>query len=85
MPRSKSKIQFPKEFSQLIFKNRRLIETINSQLSEQLNISKILVKSLWGVITRLETKILADNICYFINRLQDHSLNMHKIKQLIFG
>lgn len=83
--RNKAKLQFQKEFRQLIFKKRRLIETVNSQLNEQLNISKILAKSLLGVIARLETKILAHNLCYFINIIQGNVENMRKIKELIFG
>ncbi|WP_409068351.1 IS982 family transposase [Clostridium sp. FAM 1755] len=83
--RLKAKFQFPKEFRQLIFKKRRLIETVNSQLTEQLNISKILAKSLFGIMARLETKILAHNLCYFINIAQGNIENMRKIKQLIFG
>lgn len=58
---------------------------MNSQLTEQLNISKILAKSLLGVIARLETKILAHNLCYFINIAQNNIENMRKIKGLIFG
>lgn len=85
MKRKKAKFQFPKEFRQLIFKKRRLIETVNSQLAEQLNISKILAKSLLGVIARLETKILAHNLCYFINMVTNNTEDVRKIKGLIFG
>lgn len=85
MKRNKTKFQFPKEFRQLIFKKRRLIENVNSQLTEQLNISKILAKSLLGIIARLETKILAHNLCYFINVVQNNTESVRKIKGLIFG
>jgi hypothetical protein len=85
MKRNNAKSQFPRGFRQLIFKKRRLIETVNSQLTEQLNISKILAKSLLGVIARLETKILAHNLCYFINIIQGNVENMRKIKEIIFG
>lgn len=83
--RNKAKLQFPKEFRQLIFKKRRLIETVNSQLTEQLNISKILAISLLGIIARLKTKILAHNLCYFINIIQGNVESRRKIKELIFG
>lgn len=58
MKRNNTKFQFPKEFRQLLFKKKRLIETVSSQLTEQLNISKILAKSMIGIIASLETKVL---------------------------
>jgi len=45
--RSNSKLQFPKAIRQLIFKLRRRIETSASQLTQQLNIEKVLAKSYW--------------------------------------
>lgn len=85
MKRNKSKIQFPKSFRQLIFKARRRVETSFSQLTEQLNINKVKAKSLWGLITRLRTKILGHNICYFINKCLNKDINLANIKELIFG
>ncbi|WIV13647.1 IS982 family transposase [Proteiniborus sp. MB09-C3] len=85
MKRNKSKIQFPKFFRQLIFKARRRVETSFSQLTEQLNINKVKAKSLWGLITRLRTKILGHNICYFINKCLNKDINLANIKELVFG
>ncbi|SHK50569.1 Transposase DDE domain-containing protein, partial [Paramaledivibacter caminithermalis DSM 15212] len=68
LKRNNSKDQYPKSIKQLIFKARRRIETTASQLTEQLNIEKVLAKSFWGLQTRLETKLLAYNLCYFINK-----------------
>nr|WP_172638620.1 transposase [Clostridium pasteurianum] len=85
MKRNNSKLQLPKQLRQQIFKKRRLIETVNSQLSEQLNIAKVLAKSRLGLLARLETKILAHNICCFINKVLRKSADILKIKQLIFG
>lgn len=85
MKRNNSKSQLPKQLRQQIFKKRRLIETVNSQLSEQLNIAKVLAKSRLGLLARLETKILAHNICCFINKILRKSVDILKIKQLIFG
>lgn len=47
MKRKKSKFQFPKSFSQLIFKAARRVETTFSQLTEQLNLNKVRA-SLYG-------------------------------------
>lgn len=46
--RSNFKVQFPKAIRQLIFKLRRRIETLASQLTQQLNIQKVMAKSYWG-------------------------------------
>lgn len=85
LKRNNSKIQLPKKLRQQIFKKRRLIETVNSQLSEQLNVPKVLAKSRLGLLARLETKILAHNICCFINKFLRKSMDILKIKQLLFG
>lgn len=85
MKRENSKIQLPKTFRQLVFKVRRRIETSFSQLSQQLNIQRVLAKSNWGFISRIKNKILAHNICYLINKALNITVNVAKIKELIFG
>ena len=72
-----------REVRQLIFKFRRKIETSFSQLTEQLNIETVRAKSLWGLITRLNTKVLAFNLCFYINKLIGN-INLSKNKNLIF-
>ena len=84
LKRSSSKVQFPKELRQAIFRLRRRIETSASQLVCQLNIERVLAKSFWGLQTRIKTKLLAYNLCYYINKLigrESHS----RIKELVFG
>jgi len=85
MKKNNSKSQYPKPLRQLIFKLRKRIETSFSQLTEQLNINRVKTKSLWGLITRLRTKILGQNLCYFINKCLGKDIDLGKIKQLIFG
>jgi len=85
LPKNHSKIQWPKAIRQLIFKLRRRIETSGSQLTNQLNIERVLAKSYWGFISRIQTKILAHCLCYFINMLIGHSMQFSKIKHLVFG
>ena len=77
--------QFPKAIRQLIFKLRRRIETSASQLAQQLNIEKVMAKSYWGLITRIKTKLLAYNLCYYINKLIGRDINVSRIKELVFG
>jgi len=83
LKRGNDKAQFPRDIRQLIFKFRRRIETSFSQLTEQLNIETVKAKSLWRLITRLNTKNLAFNLCFYINKLIGN-INLSKIKNLIF-
>ena len=83
--RNNSKVQFPKAIRQLIFKLRRRIETTASQLTQQLNIEQVLAKSFWGLQTRIKTKLLAYNLCYYINKLIDRDIDISRIKHLVFG
>ena len=82
--RSNSKNDWPKSVRQLIFRLRRRVETVFSQLSGQLNAERVLAKSFQGLCTRLLNKILAYNLCLVLNRLFDKTCDIMKIKQLIF-
>lgn len=84
LKRSNSKINWSKSFRQLIFKLRRRVETVFSQLSEQLNAERVLAKSFQGLCTRLSNKILAYNLCLALNRIFHETCELGKIKQLIF-
>ena len=55
-----------------------------SQLTEQLNIERVRAKLLWGLITRLKTKLLSYNICHYINILIGKDTNFSRIKALYF-
>ena len=81
---SNYKDNWPKEIRQLIFRFRRRVETVFSQLSEQLNAEKVLAKSFWGLCTRLQNKILGHNLCMAFNSIFRASCDIGKIKQLIF-
>jgi len=83
LKRKNQKNQYPKVFRRLVFKIRRRIETSFSQLSQQLNAEKVMAKSFWGLMSRLHTKFLAFNICFFINQLLGVD-NIAKIKSLVF-
>lgn len=83
LKKDNDKNQFSKELRQLIFKQRRRIETSASQLTEQLNIETVKAKSLWGLIARIHTKILAFNLCFYINKLLGNML-LSRIKCFIF-
>ena len=84
LKRSNSKNNWSKPIRQLIFRLRRRVETVFSQLSEQLNAERVLAKSFQGLCTRLVNKILAYNICLVLNYLFEKTCNIGKIKSLIF-
>ena len=84
LKRSNSKMDWSKPVRQLIFKLQRRVETVFSQLSEQLNAQRILAKSFRGLCTRLVNKILAYNLCLALNSIFHKTCALGKIKQLIF-
>ena len=81
---SNHKNNWPKEVRQVIFRFRRRIETVISQLSEQLNAEKVLAKSFRGLCTRLQNKILGHNLCMAFNSIFREPCDIGKIKHLIF-
>ena len=84
LKRSNSKTNWPKSTRQLIFKQRRRVETVFSQLSGQLNAERVLAKSFQGLCTRLLNKILAYNLCIVLNSIFYETCDLGKIKELIF-
>lgn len=72
---SNYKNNWPKEVRQLFFRFRRRVETVFSQLSEQLNAEKVLSKILRGLCTRLKNKILGHNLCMVFNRVKLKSVH----------
>ena len=81
---SNYKKNWPTEIRRLIFRFRRRVETVFSQLSGQLNAEKVLAKSFWGLCTRLQNKVLGHNLCMAFNSIFRASCDIGKIKQLIF-
>ena len=77
---SNHKNNWPKEVRQVIFRFRRRIETVFSQLSEQLNAEKVLAKSFRGLCTRLQNKILGHNLCMAFNSIFREPCDIGKIK-----
>ena len=83
MKRDNAKIPNPKPLRQLIFKARRRIETSFSQLSDQFNVESTRATTLWGLVARIQTKILAYNLCFAVNQLLGVN-NIARIKNLVF-
>lgn len=84
LKRSNSKENWTKSVRQLIFKQRRRVETVFSQLTGQLNAERVLAKSFQGLCTRLVNKVLAYNLCIALNSIFNEPCELRKIKELIF-
>jgi IS5 family transposase len=69
LPRRNQKVQLPRPVRRLFNAVRQIIETVNSQLSEHLNIETNHAHSFWGLCARLYTKLTAHTLCIYINRL----------------
>lgn len=80
LKRSNSKADWPKSVRQLIFKLRRRVEIVFSQL----NAERVLAKSFQGLCSRLANKILGCNHCLALNSIFHETCEVGKIKQLIF-
>lgn len=81
---SNYKENWSKEMRPLIFRFRRRVETVFSQLTEQMNAERVLAKSFWGLCTRLQNKILGHNLCMAFNSIFREPCDIGKIKELIF-
>jgi IS5 family transposase len=57
----------PLESVQLEQRLRRLIETVNSQLSERFQFERIRCRDLWHLTSRVNRKILAHTLCCWLN------------------
>lgn len=85
LKRNNSKSLILKRFRQMIFKARRRVKTTFFQFSEQLNMQRVLAKSMWELISWINNKILTHNICCFINKISNAKSNISKIKDLVSG
>lgn len=81
---SNYKKNWPTDIRRLIFRFRRRVETVFSQLSEQLNAEKVLAKSFRGLCTRLQNKVLGHNLCMAFNSIFRDPCDIGRIKQIIF-
>lgn len=71
LPRSNQRVQLPKAFHRPFNTARLIIETVNSQLSEQFGIQRNHAHTFWGLTTRLHAKLTAHTLCVYLNRLLD--------------
>ena len=81
--RANQHAQLPKSLTHLINQVRQLIETVNQQLTDQFHIARNRAHTFYGLVARLRTKLAANTLCIYINRLLGKADVLH-IKQLAF-
>lgn len=83
LPRRTQKTQLPPALQQQFNAVRQMIETVNSQLTQQFSIESNHARTFWGLCTRLYCKLSAHTLCIYLNRLlgKPHFL---QIKSLAF-
>lgn len=84
LPRENQRVQLPKAFHYPFNAARAIIETVNSQLSQQFNIQRNHARSFYGLTARLHAKLTAHTLCIYLNRLLGVS-EFLKIKPLAFS
>ena len=83
VPRRNQKKQWPPEVKRHFNAVRQLIETVNGQLTQQLNIETNCAHTFGGLCTRLYAKLTAHTLCVYINRLMGKP-DFLRIKSLAF-
>jgi DDE family transposase len=83
LPRRNAQQQLPPAVRRLINGARQVVETVNSQLTEQFRIERNHAQSFWGLTARLHTKLAAHTLCLYLNRLLGKP-DVLQIKHLAF-
>ena len=83
LPRRNMRVQVPEVVCKMMNGARQIIETVNEQLTEQVNIEHNHAHSFWGLCTRLMTKLTAHTLCIYLNRLLGNA-DFLQIKHLAF-
>jgi hypothetical protein len=83
IPRRNQKVQLPPQVRRAYNALRQMIESVNSQLTQQFNIETNHAHTFWGLCTRLYTKLAAHTLCIYLNRLLGNPDFLH-IKALAF-
>ncbi len=83
IPRSNQKHQLPPSVCRVFNSVRQVVETVNSQLTEQFNIERNHAYTFWGLCARLYSKLAAHTLLIYINRLLGKPDFLH-LKKLAF-
>ena len=83
LPRRNARQSVPKPVRQVLNGARQVVETVNSQLTEQFHLEVNHAQSFWGLTARLLTKLTAHTLCLYLNRRRGAS-DVLQIKHLAF-
>jgi hypothetical protein len=83
IPRRNAQQPLPQAVRHLFNGARQVVETVNSQLTEQFHIEVNHAQSFWGLTARLHTKLTAHTLCLYLNRLRARP-DVLQIKALAF-
>jgi hypothetical protein len=83
LPHSNYRAKVSPDFARLFQAARRLIETVNSQLTQQFHLELNHAHTFIGLYTRLATKLTAHTLCTYFNYLLGNPDRLH-IKSLAF-
>jgi hypothetical protein len=83
LPRRNAQQQVPKPVRQMLNGARQVVETVNSQLTEQFHLEVNHAQSFWGLTVRLLTKLTAHTLCLYLNRRRGAAHPL-QIKHLAF-
>jgi hypothetical protein len=81
--RTNQRTPLPRALTDLIERFRQIVETVNSQLTEQFSIDETGAHRFWGRCARLYTKLTAHTLCLYLNRFLGNP-NWLQIKALAF-
>lgn len=77
--RSNMKETRTRAWLKLMVRVRRLIETVIGQLAERFHFEKIWARDLWHLSSRINRKLLAHTLCFWINRHSDEPLQFQHL------
>lgn len=83
LPRANQRKQLPPAVCRIINQTRQIVETVNSQLTEQLHVERNHAVTFDGLCARLYTKLTAHTLCIYLNRLLGNP-EWLQIKRLAF-
>lgn len=63
----------------LLVKTRRLVETVIGQLSNRFHLQTVKARDLWHLTNRINRKLLAHTMAFWINRSSSHPLRFEQI------
>jgi hypothetical protein len=63
----------------LLKKVRRLVETVIGQLTGRFSLQKVWARDLWHLTSRLNRKLLAHTVCYWLNRHHPDPLQFEQL------